>query len=113
MFLLLEINTLMLFWPMLGQRKTSLVVFLCKMRTSSVVVLTNIIYNGLYQAIRNNIVAKKTTELVLLFRKKTTELVFLWPNMSQKSIKVLISKKMLFHVLFFMCTCFILTFEQK
>ena len=35
------------------------------------------------------ILAKKTTELVLLFHKKTTKLVFLWPNMSQKSIKVL------------------------
>ena len=41
-------------------------------------------------AIRNNIVAKKTTELVLLFHKKTTKLVFLWPNMSQKDINVLI-----------------------
>ena len=51
----------------------------------------NIISNGLYQAIRNNIVAKKTTELVLLFHKNITKLVFLWPNMSQKSIKVLTS----------------------
>ena len=33
------------------------------------------------------ILAKKTTELVLLFCKKTTKLVFLWPNMGQKSIK--------------------------
>ena len=32
--------------------------------------------------------AKKTTELVLLFHKKTTKLVFLWPNMSQNIIKV-------------------------
>ena len=39
---------------------------------------------------RNDIVAKKTTELVLLFHKKTTKLVFLRPNMTQKSIKVLI-----------------------
>ena len=50
----------------------------------------NIISNGLYHAIRNNIVAKKTTELVLLFHKKTTKLVFFWPNMSQNSFKVLI-----------------------
>ena len=35
------------------------------------------------------IVAKKTTEFVLLFHKKTTNLIFLWPNISQKSIKVL------------------------
>ena len=49
----------------------------------------NIISNGLYQAIKNNIVAKKTTELVLLFHTKTTKLVFLLPNMGQKSIKVL------------------------
>ena len=41
-------------------------------------------------AIRNNIVAKKTTELVLLFHKKTTKLFFLVPNMGQKNIKVLI-----------------------
>ena len=63
------------------------------MRTSFVVFLPNIISNGLYQAMRNNIVAKNTTELVFLFHKKTTELVFLWPNMSQKSIKVLIELK--------------------
>ena len=34
--------------------------------------------------------AKKTTELVRLFHKNITKLVFLWPNMSQKSFKVLI-----------------------
>ena len=34
--------------------------------------------NGLYQAIRYKIVAKKTTKLV-----------FFWPNMSQKSMNVL------------------------
>ena len=33
--------------------------------------------------------AKKTTELVLLFPKNITKLVFLWPNMGQKSFKVL------------------------
>ena len=48
----------------------------------------NIISNGLYQAIRNNI-DYKTTELVLLFHKNITKLVFLWSNMSQKSFKVL------------------------
>ena len=41
-------------------------------------------YILLYQAIRNNIVAIKTTELVLLFHKNITKLVFLWPNISQK-----------------------------
>ena len=71
------INTLIVFWLILGQRKTSLVVFLCKRITNSVVFL----------AIRNNIVAKKTTELVLLFHKKATKLVFLRPNMSQKASK--------------------------
>ena len=45
--------------------------------------------NNLYQAIRNNIVAKKTTELVLLFHENITKLVFLLPKMSQKSFKVL------------------------
>ena len=49
----------------------------------------NIIFNGLCQTIRNNIVAKKTTELVLLFHKNITKLVFIWPNMGQKSFKVL------------------------
>ena len=61
------INTLMLFWPILSQRKTSLVVFL----------VTILFLMALYQAIRNNIVAKKTTELVLLFHKNITKLVFL------------------------------------
>ena len=71
------INTLMLFWPILGQRKTSLVVFLWKRSTSSVVFLsTNIISNGIYKAIKNNIGDKKTTELFLIFHKKTTNLVF-------------------------------------
>ena len=35
------------------------------------------------------ILAKKKTELLLLFHKNTTKLVFLWPNMGQNSIKVL------------------------
>ena len=39
-------------------------------------------------AIRNNIVAKKRTELVVPFHKKTTKLVFLWPNMDQLCFKV-------------------------
>ena len=38
------------------------------------------------------ILAKKTTELVLLFHKNITKLVFLRPNMSQKSFKVLKKK---------------------
>ena len=50
----------------------------------------NIISNDLYQAIKNNIVIKKSTEIVLFFHKNVTKLVFLWPNMDQKSIKVLI-----------------------
>ena len=49
----------------------------------------NIISNGLYQAIKNNIVAKNTTGLVLLFHKNITKLVLIWPNMSQKNFKVL------------------------
>ena len=54
----------------------------------------NIISNGLYQAIRIKIVAKKT-ELVILFHKKTSKLVFLWPNFSQLCLKVL-SKHVLY-----------------
>ena len=50
----------------------------------------DIISNCLYQAIRNNIVAKKITELVLLFHKNITKLIFLWPNVGQKSFKVLV-----------------------
>ena len=74
----MPINTLNLFWPILGQRKNSLVVF-----------LANIISNGLLQAIRNNIVAKKITKLVHLFHKDITKLVFLWSNKGQKRFKVL------------------------
>ena len=45
------------------------------------------------KVIRNNIVAKKTTKLLLLFYEKTTKLDFLWPNMGQKSIKMVIENK--------------------
>ena len=38
------------------------------------------------------ILAKETTELVLFLNKKTTKLGFLWPNMGQKSIKMLITQ---------------------
>ena len=48
----------------------------------------NIISNGLIKA-------KKTTELVLLFRKKTTKLVFLWHNISQKYLKMLKAENIL------------------
>ena len=47
------------------------------------------IYAWPYQAIRNNIVAKKTTELVLLLHKKINKLVFLRPNICQLCFKVL------------------------
>ena len=57
------------------------------MRTSLVVILANIISNGLIEAIRNNIVAKKITKLVPLFHKNITKLVFLWPIMGQKYFK--------------------------
>ena len=40
----MDINTLMLFWPIFGQRKTSLVVFLWKMKKSSVVFLATILF---------------------------------------------------------------------
>ena len=49
----------------------------------------NIISNGLYQAIRYNVEAKKTTEFVFFFHKNLIKLVFLWPNMSQKCFKML------------------------
>ena len=80
------LNTFMLVWSLLGQRKTSLVVFLWKWRTSSVVFL---LFLMAYISHRNIIVAKKTTELVFLFHKNTTKLVFPWPNISKKNIKVL------------------------
>ena len=47
------------------------------MRTSSVFFGNNIIYHCIYQAIGNNIVAKKTIELILLFHNKITMTVFL------------------------------------
>ena len=37
------------------------------------------------------IMAKKTSELVLVFAKNITKLVFLRPNMGQKSFKVLVN----------------------
>ena len=65
------LNTLMIFWHILGQRKNSLVVFLWKRKTSLIVFLATILF------------------LMALFFKKTTKLVFIWSNMGQKSIKVL------------------------
>ena len=50
----------------------------------------NIIFNGLYQAIRN-IIGQMITELVLLLHKEITKLILIWSNMSQKCFKVLIS----------------------
>ena len=44
------------------------------MKSSSVVFLATVL---------EIILAKKTTDLVLLFHKKTTKLVFLWPNLGQ------------------------------
>ena len=65
-------------------------IFIKKENKFSCIFGYNIIFNGLYLAIRNNILAKKkTTELVLLFYKNISKLVFHWPNMGQKSIKVL------------------------
>ena len=52
------------------------------------------------------ILPKKSTELVLLFREKTTKLVFLWPNMSQRGIKVL-------KCIFFSCNYFFTNNEPK
>ena len=52
----------------------------------------DIISNGLIWYIYI-VLAKKTTELVLLFHKKTTKLVFLLPNMGQLCFKVIISLK--------------------
>ena len=92
-------NTLQLFWLILGLRKTSLVIILWKNENEfSCLFGHNIIFNDLYKAIRNNIVAKKTNELVLFFHKNKTKLVFLWSNMSQKSCKVLLIK--IIHILF-------------
>ena len=59
-------------------------------RSKSLFKLTLWCFFGSYWAIRNNIiVAKKTTELVLLFHKKTTKLVFIWFNMNQKRTRLL------------------------
>ena len=80
----------MLFRPILGQRKTSLVIFLFRWRTSSVVFLSTILFLMAYIRQLEMILAKKTTELVFFFHKKTTKLVFLWHNMGQKILKVLI-----------------------
>ena len=66
------INTLVLFWLILGQWPV--------------------------KAIRNDIVAKTTTELVLLFYKKTTKLFLLSPNMGQLCLKVL--KTTFIHILY-------------
>ena len=38
-------------------------------------------------AIRNNIVAKKTTEFVLLFHKSITKLIFFWSNWDKKKLQ--------------------------
>ena len=53
----------------------------------------NIISNCLYQAIRIDIVVKKTTELVLLFHKKKTMLVFLSPIVAKKHQSVKLIKQ--------------------
>ena len=89
-------NNLMVFWPILDQRKTSLVFFLWKRRTSSVVFWSILFLMAWYKTLEV-ILFKKNTEIVLLFHKKTTKQVFLWPNMGQKTIKVLKNKKKSFH----------------
>ena len=78
LYILDIINTFMLFWAILGQRKTSLVVFLWKIRTSSVVFSATILFLMAWYR-----------PLEIILAKKTTKLVFLWPNMDQKSMKVL------------------------
>ena len=50
--------------------------------------------NAIYQAIRNNIVAKQITELILLFHESITKLVFFWPNMDPKIFKFKYYKNM-------------------
>ena len=64
-------STLMLFWLILGQRKISLVAFLWKNRTSSVVFLTTMLFLIAYIRPLEIILTKKRTELVLLFHKKS------------------------------------------
>ena len=82
------LNTLKLFGPYQAKGKLVQLYFYEKGERVQLS-LANIISNGLIQAMRNNIVAIKTTELFLLFHKNITKLVFLCPNMGQKSIKVL------------------------
>ena len=87
---ILILNTLKHFWLILDQKKISLVVFLWKRRTNSVVYLATILFIMAWYRPIEIILAKKTTELVLLFHKKTTKLIFFWSNMSQICFKVLI-----------------------
>ena len=75
------LNTLNILWPILGQRKSSLVVFLWKRRMSSVFFFNQYIYRPLEILL---------AELVLLFYKNITKLDFLWPNMGHKTFTVLI-----------------------
>ena len=89
----------MLFWLTLGQRKSSLVVFLWKRRTSSVVFLATILFLMSWYRLLETIFAKKTTKLVLLFHKNITKLVFLWPNVSQKYFNVLKRKRKIFIII--------------
>ena len=51
---ILMFNTLKHFWPRLGQRKTSLDIFMKRENKFSYLFGHNIISNGIYQAIRNN-----------------------------------------------------------
>ena len=62
----------------------------------SSVVFWSILFLMVYIRPIEIILAKKTTEIVLLFHKNTTKLVFLWPNMGQKCIKMLSIKILLF-----------------
>ena len=69
--------------------RQSLIYILREKKSSNIRYLRLNVTEITHKAIRNNTVAKNTTELVLFLHKNTTNLVFLWHNMSQKCFKVL------------------------
>ena len=83
--LLTQFSTLMLFWLILEQGKTIFVVFLWKRRTSSATILFLMAYIRPLEIISW---PKRQLSSFSFFIKKT-KLVFFWPNMGQKSCKVL------------------------
>ena len=55
----------MLFWPILDKKNSASYIFMKKGERVQLSFWPQYYFNGLYQAIKNNNLAKKTTELVL------------------------------------------------